>query len=63
MLYVCLKIVDILGNCVLHLRGLFSAAGQLFNVASIKYKLILTVLFLVAITKNGVIAFICPLRK
>lgn len=63
MVYVCLKIVGTLGNYVLHLGGLFSATEQLFSVASIKYKLILTVLFLVAITKNEVIAFICPLSK
>lgn len=60
-MYVCLKTVDILGNYVLHLRGLFSAPEQLFSVVSIKEKLIITVQFLMAITKNGVIACICPL--
>lgn len=58
-----MKIVDLLGNYVLHLRDLFSATEQLFSVVSIKYKLILTVPFLVIITKNGVIAFNCPLSK
>lgn len=58
-----MKTVDILGNYVLHLRGLFSATEQLFSGVSIKYKLILTVPFLVIITKNGVIAFNCPLSK
>lgn len=60
---VCMKIVDILGNYVLHLRGLFCANEQLFSVGLIKYKLILTVQFLMIITKNGVLAFICPLSK
>lgn len=44
---------------VLYLGGLFSALQQLFCVTSIKYKWMLTVWFLVTITRSRVVAFIC----